>query len=57
MSSLREYGDTAVVCSGCVGRPVKGQTVEFTYRLNDVFVQRDGRWQCVSSQSTRVVAR
>jgi len=26
-------------------------------RYTDVWVVRDGRWQCVSSQSTRVATR
>jgi hypothetical protein len=32
----------------------QGQRAEVTLRYTDVFVLRDGRWQCVSSQSTRV---
>jgi hypothetical protein len=28
--------------------------VELTFQYIDVFVYRDGRWQCVASQSTRV---
>ena len=53
---VKEYGDTAIVWFRLrlVG-PSKGQTLELTYRFVDVFVLRDARWQCVSSQSTRVV--
>jgi hypothetical protein len=36
--------------------PSKGQRLELTYRYIDVFVMRDGRWQCVASQSTKVTA-
>ena len=36
--------------------PQKGKPVTLTFRYVDVFVLRDGRWQCVSSQSTRVPA-
>jgi len=52
---VKEFGNTAVVWFSLhlVG-PVKGQRVQNDYRFTDVFVLRDGRWQCVSSQSTRV---
>jgi ketosteroid isomerase-like protein len=52
---VKVYGDTAVVwfTQRLVG-PSKGQRLEVTFRYVDVFVWRDGRWQCVSSQSTRV---
>jgi ketosteroid isomerase-like protein len=52
---VKEFGNTAVVwfTLHLVG-PVKGQRVQNDYRFTDVFVLRDGRWQCVSSQSTKV---
>ena len=55
--SVKIYGDTAVVwfTQHMVG-PSKGQRLEVTYRYIDVFVQRDGRWKCVASQSTKVTA-
>ena len=55
--SVKVYGDTAVVwfTQRLVG-PSKGRQLEVTFRYVDVFVWRTGRWQCVSSQSTRVVA-
>jgi hypothetical protein len=55
---IKEYGNTAVVwfTLHLVG-PVNGQRVQNDYRFTDVFVLRDGRWQCVSTQSTKVVAR
>jgi ketosteroid isomerase-like protein len=54
---VKIYGDTAVVwfTQHMVG-PSKGQRLEVTYRYIDVFVLRDGRWQCVASQSTKVTA-
>src|SRR5215510_8994042 len=54
---VKVYGDTAVVwfTQHMVG-PSKGQRLELTYRYIDVFVMRDGRWQCVASQSTKVTA-
>lgn len=53
--TVRVYGNTAVVwftlhLVGYRG----GEPAQVTLRLTDVFVLRDGAWQCVSSQSTRV---
>ena len=54
---VKEYGDTAVVWfTQKMTGPSKGQTITLTFRYIDVFVLRDGRWQCVASQSTRVTA-
>ena len=52
---VKEFGNTAVVwfTLHLVG-PIKGERVQTDYRFTDVFVFRDGRWQCVSSQSTQV---
>ena len=52
---VKEFGTTAVVwfTLHLVG-PINGQRVQNDYRFTDVFVLRDGRWQCVSSQSTRI---
>jgi ketosteroid isomerase-like protein len=54
---VKVYGDTAVVwfTQRLVG-PSKGQPLSLTYRYVDVFVMRDGRWQCVASQSTKVTS-
>jgi len=52
---VKIYGDTAIVWfRQTLTGPSKGQQLEVIYRYVDVFVLRDGRWQCVSSQSTRV---
>lgn len=52
---VRIYGDTAVVWfSRHMTGPKSGKIVAVTYRFVDVFVKRGGRWQCVSSQSTKV---
>jgi ketosteroid isomerase-like protein len=55
---VKEFGNTAVVwfTLHLVG-PVNGKPVQNDYRFTDVFVMRDGRWQCVSSQSTRIDRR
>ena len=52
---VKVYGNTAVVwfTQHLVG-PVKGKPVAVTYRYLDVWVNRDGVWKCVASQSTRV---
>ena len=53
--TVKVYGDTAVVwfTQHLIG-PSQGQPLAVTYRYVDVFVIREGRWQCVASQSTRV---
>lgn len=55
---VKEFGNTAVVwfTLHLVG-PINGVRTENAYRFTDVFVLRDGRWQCVSSQSTKVASR
>ena len=55
---VRIYGETALVWfSRHMTGPKSGKVVSVTYRFVDVFVKRAGRWQCVSSQSTRVTRR
>lgn len=53
--TVKVYRDTAVVwfTQHLVGQS-KGQQLALTFRYVDVFVFRDGRWQCIASQSTRV---
>ena len=52
---VKIYGNTAVVwMSQHVVGISQGSRVALTFRYVDVFVLRDGRWQCVSSQSTKV---
>lgn len=52
---VRVFGETAVVTGGQrekshnFGKDSSGQ-----YRWTDVFVKRDGRWQAVASELTRV---
>ena len=55
--NIKIYGNTAVVMfTQKLTGPSKGQALTLTFRYIDVFVMRDGRWQCVASQSTRVTA-
>jgi len=55
---VKIYRDTAVVwfTQYLVG-PVKGKPTEVQYQYMDVWVIRDGRWQAVASQSTRLGSR
>ncbi len=49
------YGDTAVVWFTLHVVGIRqGQEAESTLRYTDVWIRRDGRWQCVSVHSTRV---
>jgi hypothetical protein len=52
---VKVYRDTAVVwfTQYLVG-PVNGKPTEVQYQYMDVWIVRDGRWQAVASQSTRV---
>lgn len=52
---IRIHGDTAVVhfTLRLIG-PMQGKPVELAFRYIDVWVYRDGRWQCTASQSTRM---
>lgn len=55
---VQVYGDTAVVTlrSTDKGRH-KGVDISGQYRWTDVFVRRDGRWQLVAAQGTRIAAQ
>ena len=55
---VKVFGQTAVVwfTQRMVG-PVQGKPTEIVTRYTDVFVNRDGKWLCVSSQSTRVTTK
>ena len=55
---VKVYGDTAVVWFSLrLTGPKQGKPTEVLLRFVDVFVMRDGRWQCVSSQSTKVTGQ
>ncbi|MBI2189078.1 MAG: nuclear transport factor 2 family protein [Acidobacteria bacterium] len=55
---VKVYRDTAVVWFTLNLVGVKqGVRSPLTLQYTDVWVFRDGRWQCVSSQSTRVLQR
>ncbi len=51
---VKVYGNTAVVWfTQTLTGPSKGKPLTIVYQYIDVWVLRDGRWQCVASQSTR----
>jgi ketosteroid isomerase-like protein len=56
--TIKVFGNTAVVwfTLRLVGFK-QGQRSELTLRYTDVWIVRDGRWQCVSAHSTRVTAK
>ena len=56
--TVKVFRDTAVVwfTQRMVG-PVQGKPTEIVTRYMDVFVNRDGKWLCVGSQSTKVTAK
>ena len=55
---VKIYRDTAVVWFTLNIVGVKqGERSPLTLRYTDVWVFRDGRWQCISTQSTRVIQR
>jgi ketosteroid isomerase-like protein len=56
--TVKVYGNTAVVwfTLRLVGLK-QGQRAELLLRYTDVWVMRDGRWQCVSAHSTRITAK
>ena len=54
---VKEYGSTAIVWFTLhLTGTSNGQTVELALHFSDVYVLRDAKWKCVSSQSTRVLA-
>jgi hypothetical protein len=52
---VQQYGDTAVVAFRLIGTTTDGKSTEIATFLNTgTFVKREGRWQAVAWQSTRV---
>jgi ketosteroid isomerase-like protein len=55
---VRIYGNTAVVTGTDTEKgEYHGQDSSGKYLWTDVFVKRNGRWQAVSSQSTKLAAK
>jgi ketosteroid isomerase-like protein len=56
--TVKIYGDTAVVWFTLHVTGLKqGQKATLNLHYTDVWVLRDGRWQCVSAHSTRMTAK
>ena len=54
-AQVKIYGNTAVVTFAITWHgSFRGNDVSGPQRMTDVLVKRDGRWQCVASQATRV---
>jgi len=52
---VRVFGDSAVVTGGLLQKSqYQGRDMSGHYLWTDVFVRRNGRWQAVASQTTRV---
>ncbi len=53
---VRIYGDTAIV-NGRTTEKIQagGKELVIQYRRTDVFVKRNGRWQCVSFHGSRII--
>lgn len=50
------YGDFGVVTGvNTIKASYQGEDASGKFRFTDVFVKRDGRWQCVASHVTKVV--
>ena len=52
------YGNAAVATgTGNVKASMKGHDISGTYRFTDTWVKRNGKWQCVASQGTKIQAQ
>jgi len=52
------YGETGVVTGmNSVGFKKDGKPMALKIRFTDVFVKRDGRWQCVATQGAQVASK
>jgi ketosteroid isomerase-like protein len=52
---VRTYGTTAVATGATtVKGSYKGQDISSTYRFTDTWVKRNGKWQVVASQATKI---
>jgi ketosteroid isomerase-like protein len=52
---VRAYGDTAVaIGTNAIDGTFKGKEMKGNYRFTDVWVKRNGKWQVVASQVTKV---
>ena len=55
---VRVYGDTAVATGRNTNKAqLKGKDISGQHRWTDTWIKRDGRWQCVATQATRIVEK
>lgn len=55
---VRVYGDAGLVTGrGRLKGMDKGKPISRMERWTDVYIKRDGKWQCVTTQATRVAAQ
>jgi hypothetical protein len=52
--SVRAFGDAAVVTGRTTATTAGANPQTVILRFTDVFIRRDGRWQAVASQATRL---
>ena len=53
--TVRVYGDSGVVVGRWMGTmSIDGKDASGAFRFTDILVRRDGRWQVVASQDTRL---
>ena len=52
---IQQYGDTAIVAFRLIGTTTKGDKTEVANYLNSgTFLKRDGKWQVVNWQATKM---
>jgi ketosteroid isomerase-like protein len=52
---VRVYGDTAVAAgTNTLNGTYKGQDISGKYRFTDTWVKRNGKWQVVATQGTKI---
>jgi ketosteroid isomerase-like protein len=55
---VRLFGDMAIVTGRNTSKgTLLGTAASAEYRFTDVFIKRDGRWQCLSTQATPVLGK
>jgi len=53
--TVRVYGDTAVATgTNTLNGSYKGQDISGKYRFTDTWVKRNGKWQVVATQGTKI---
>ncbi len=54
--TVRVYGDTGIVAGRWTGKLIiNGQDASGAFRFTDIFVKRQGHWQTIASQETRII--